>query len=499
MMRSRLQFPAFARWKLDQTQTAMLGGIVLLTLVVYVRCLENGFVNDELWEIVENRYLAQWSFLWKSMIRDVWWFSDPHQLPQSAYYRPIQNVWLALNFHLFGRHPVGWHVLKVLLHLWAVLLVFRVAQLLSRSTEVALLSALLFALSPVNTESVVWSVGPPQAAVFELAAFCLFIERPKGHWRGLVWPVVLFSAAVFSHESAVIFPVLIAAYVFLFEAGNDGIMSASQAESTPLLSRIRTAVARSTPFFGVSVLYMVARVLVLGARGIPGFERTLVTFVGANGRLTLETTAIGHSRTQFLMTLPSVLANYLALFIFPWLAGPAHDVRFVTTPGMSNFYFPSTLLVLVVFVGYLGVRNSSRAPLYLFCAVWWLVTLAPALHVNFRLESTLFYFHDRFEYLSSFAFSLLLADLAVQIAHTSVLRRRVVGAASMALVVLYVGSVWRAEHIWHDDLTLFRTCVEIVPDSSAFRNHLAMALFRQQEPEAAVRLLLRNEIPPAAP
>jgi len=85
--------------------------------------------------------------------------------------------------------------------------------------EVALLSALLFALLPVNTESVVWSVGPPQAAVFELAAFCLFIERPKGNWRGLVWPVVLFAAAAFSHESAFIFPVLIAAYVLLVNAG----------------------------------------------------------------------------------------------------------------------------------------------------------------------------------------------------------------------------------------------------------------------------------------
>jgi hypothetical protein len=115
------------------------------------------------------------------MIHDVWCFSDPHQLPQSAYYRPIQNVWLALNFHLFGRHPIGWYVLKVLLHLGAVVLVFRVAQLLSHSTEVALLSALLFGLLPVNTESVVWSVGPPQAAVLELAAFCVFIERPKGN------------------------------------------------------------------------------------------------------------------------------------------------------------------------------------------------------------------------------------------------------------------------------------------------------------------------------
>jgi dolichyl-phosphate-mannose--protein O-mannosyl transferase len=151
--------------KLDQTQTTMLVAVLFLTLLVYLRCLGNGFVNDERWEVVENRYLEQWSFFWNSLTRDAWWFSNPHRLPQSAYYRPIQNLWIALNFHLFGLNPIGWRAVKVLLHLCAVILVFRVSQLLSRSVSAALLSALLFGLLPVNTESVVWSVGPPQAAV----------------------------------------------------------------------------------------------------------------------------------------------------------------------------------------------------------------------------------------------------------------------------------------------------------------------------------------------
>jgi hypothetical protein len=47
VMRPRLHFPAVCRWKLDQTHTMMLVGIVLVTLLVYVRCLENGFVNDQ--------------------------------------------------------------------------------------------------------------------------------------------------------------------------------------------------------------------------------------------------------------------------------------------------------------------------------------------------------------------------------------------------------------------------------------------------------------------
>jgi hypothetical protein len=188
------------------------------------------------------------------------------------------------------------------------------------------------------------------------------------------------------------------------------------------------------------------------------------------------------------MTLPTVLVYYLEIFIFPWQAGPAHDVRFVTTPGIGNFYFPTALLLVLVLVSYLAFRNSAHRALYLFCAAWWLVTLAPALHVNFRQESRLFYFHDRFEYLSSFAFCLLLANLAMRAGF----RRQGIAAASLVLAVLYGGFVWRTEHIWHDDLTLYTRCVEIVPDSPTFRTHLAMALFREHQPAAAIRLQLND-------
>src|SRR5260370_16407151 len=177
--RDWLRFPALGRWNLDQTQTAMLAGVLVLTLLVYLRCLADGFVYDDHMEIARNRYLGQWQFLWKSFVHDIWWFRAPAHLPQSSYYRPLQNVWLALNFHLVGRNPVGWHVMKILLHLCVVLLGFRLAQLLPASAEPPLLTALLVGVMPSHVESGVWisAVPEPLPAILEVSALIFFILR----------------------------------------------------------------------------------------------------------------------------------------------------------------------------------------------------------------------------------------------------------------------------------------------------------------------------------
>jgi hypothetical protein len=59
-MVARLRFPALRRWSLDSTETAMLTCVALLTVLVYLRCIENGFAFDDLPVIVKNPYIGEW-------------------------------------------------------------------------------------------------------------------------------------------------------------------------------------------------------------------------------------------------------------------------------------------------------------------------------------------------------------------------------------------------------------------------------------------------------
>lgn len=251
---------ALGSWNLNAKQTTALAGVLLVTLVVYLRCLSNDFVSDDHAEILTNTFIGQWSLLWRSLVHDSLWFS----LGQSCYYRPLKNLWAAFNFHLFGLHPAGWHALNILLHLSVTLLSFRAAQLLTDDVAAGLATALLFGLLPVHTEVVAWiSASPePLAAVFELAALCYFIQRSRqSRWSYLV-PLMLFAGALLSFEGAIIFPFLIAVYIFLFEA------TAAPSSAVHAGNRLITAFRRSAPFLVLALVYFAVRTEILGIKRV---------------------------------------------------------------------------------------------------------------------------------------------------------------------------------------------------------------------------------------
>ncbi len=103
-----------------------------------------------------------------------------------------------------------------MLELIGVMLCFRLAQLLTRNTAIALLAAAIFALLPANVESVVWNsaIGEPLSAIFEMGALCCLIKRKPGSSRGMVLALMLYAGALLSHETAVLFWLVVAAYVF---------------------------------------------------------------------------------------------------------------------------------------------------------------------------------------------------------------------------------------------------------------------------------------------
>ena len=171
----------------------MLAGVLLVTALSYARSLGNGFVFDD-WLFVGNRYVGQWSFFWKSLTRDPWWFRDPARLPQTPYYRPLQDVWIGLNYQLFGAHPAGWHAAMVALHLLVVFLVFKISEVITRERAAALLAALLFGVLPMHAAAVAFASAADVSlvAALELGAFYLVIRRARGpgsigspHWDSM--------------------------------------------------------------------------------------------------------------------------------------------------------------------------------------------------------------------------------------------------------------------------------------------------------------------------
>jgi len=418
---------------------------------VYLRCLANGFVLDDVVQIIKNPDLPDWSFLWKAFTRNEFWYSDAAFVHgyQSRNYRPIILVWYWVNYHLFGLHPAPWHWSIVMVHLVAVWLVFRIARRLTGESAPALLAASIFALLPVHAGTVVWmaACGMVIGTAFVLGSFYMFVRRAEGSSRDWIASIALYAGALLCHESMAVYPAIIASYALLFV----------ESESTTFWMRARRAVVLTAPFAFELLLYMVTRKLVLGFFvKNPGDIDNLLT--GA----------------QAVLTVPAVLVSYLTMLAMPWLTIPNHRIYPVSSIASQDFFIPLIALVLIVSSFLVVAMRSPARRFYLFCAAWIAITMIPML----MLQSVPHLVQDYCLYLPSVGWSILVGNLFALFARRSALTRSVAYGAAVAMLAVYAVALWRAQGYWHDDVAAAKGYVEGFPESVRWRWALASYLDR---------------------
>ncbi len=169
--------------------------IVAVSFAVYFNALFNGFVYDDIPQVVENPWITDISHVPDMFSSPVWGFQEEFS---ANYYRPLMHVVFMLDFYLFGLVPWGFHMVNILFHCGVSVMVFLVSERLlvagekgrgapplvdSRYTihgsrSVAFVAALLFTVHPVHTEAVTWVSGLPEVsfAFFCLLSFYLFVS-----------------------------------------------------------------------------------------------------------------------------------------------------------------------------------------------------------------------------------------------------------------------------------------------------------------------------------
>ncbi len=118
--------------------------IVLLTLAAYSLVWHCGFIWDDDDYVTQNLTLRDLSGL-----KRIWF--DVIATPQ---YYPLVHTTFWTEYHLWGLNPLGYHLVNVFLHALSAILLWRVLKQLQLPG--AWLAASIFAVHPVNVESVVW-------------------------------------------------------------------------------------------------------------------------------------------------------------------------------------------------------------------------------------------------------------------------------------------------------------------------------------------------------
>ena len=458
-------------WNLEPREAAILATILVATALIYMPSIGYGWVYDDNAQIVSHNLLQTWAGIGKSFIYDSWWFRDPGNLPQSSYYRPLQAVWFGLNYKLLGLHPLAWHLEKIVLELIGVTLCFRLAQLLSGSTTIALLAAAIFGLLPANVESVVWNsaIGEPLSTLFEMGAVCCLINRKPGPGlsRGMIFALMLYTGALLSHETAVLFWIVVAAYLFLIER-----------------KRADESIWIAAPFIMLAILYLCARLNALGIAAFAGRPDMVHPAVAFGW----EKPFPPHGLLDIIRTLPVAIMFYLGVLAIPGMGGPAHDVQWVTAMN-TNAVVSASALILIATVAIILIRRSADWRLYLFCAAWSIVAIAPAMSLKALAELV----QDRLLYAPSFGWSLAISIAAIRIAALSSRARMMVAGAISLWLIANAAAIVRIERYWHDDVKFFSRCVAIDPDNAEYLRWLVDILNEGGDPTAAMNTI-RNAV-----
>lgn len=437
----------------DQTRGARL---LLLALVVtalaYLGTLRFSFVYDDGPQIINNPTLNSWSYLPHLFTEHSWKFLFPDWA--GNYYRPLFMTWLLINRKLFGFYEPAWHATTVLIHLLATWMSFVVARQLLRNATLAGFVAVLFGLHPIHVEGVAWVSGvtEPLMALFALAAFWAWIksEREPNHrilYQAL--SVVFYAAACLSKETALLLPIVVVAHDIL----------RGQYERT--VNGLLRATLHAWPLWIAAVTYLAARAIVL--RGL--VHSTNEPLAGV------------------LLTIPTIFWGYMRRLVWPVNLSVYYDTPPVTSPLDVRFWLPFAFMIVVaVFVWRIGTRSRLAGLAF----VWIFVFLAPAF-LGIPAFQRGEWIHDRYLYLPSFGFCLLLVQIISQFSS----ERELFGmpAVQIATVLLLsafmaLGTTFEALP-WTNDFTLFLHATRLQPNNAHAQSHLASEFYRRGDVEDA--------------
>ena len=434
-----------------------------LSAAVYARTVTFDFVFDDRIQITFNEWIQSLRFLPYYFVTQV--KVVVLAAPQWAgnYYRPLFNVWLALNYDVFGAIPGWWHLSTVAAHVFVTWLVYLLAKRLTGNETTAALAALLFGINPLHIEAVAWisGVAEVQVAGGMILSFLAYLNWRDGEKHRRWWmaaSLAAFALAVLSKETAVVFPALVLAYEWLC------------GDAKPSWAKRGWQMAlRVLPFAVVLAGYFAARFHALKGLANPTHPRPTA---------------------WVLLTAPSVLWFYMRQLLWPFRISEFYDLDLQRQFSIGGVLLPALLVLAVASAAWLTCRRSK---LLKFLLAWLVVPMAPVVAgVAFFWPHD--YVHDRYLYVPSVAFAILLA-LGIEWLGKAGRNPRVVQAVAVALVlVLSVTTVVQSGQ-WDSDIALFSHAAQVAPASVLPRDYLARSYLQINDNATGLRIfreLLRD-------
>jgi len=427
--------------------------ILLICFAVFANSIGNQFVFDDSENIVTNQAITS-----LRNIPDILGLTTGQPL-----YRPVRTVSYTVDYFFSGLNPVGYHLFNIFYHGLASVFVYLIVLLLIGNARAAFFSAIIFAIHPIQTDSVTYLSGRRDilSGLFFLMGFYYFLkyrQEPRKKYIPVVSLCYVF--AILSKEMAVTLPAIFFLYDFI-----------RNLKEGTFFKRIYSALR--DVFLQHKYVYVSLFSLAIVFTAFKVFYHNPSQAVGYYGGSFLNN----------MLTVSRVFTHYLQLLFFPFTLNA--DYSYNAFPASHSLYGLSELLslaiLLAIFVCILKTL-TLRNKYFAFCGLWFFITLLPVSHIFPHHELLA----EHYLYIPMFGFALMIALTFEKAFSLWAKRTRLIYVVFTTLVILLsLRSVTR-NNDWKDDLTLWTKTVGTAPECARARNNLGRALNNEGEPSKAV-------------
>ena len=438
--------------------------LILITIIAaYSNTFQASWHFDDYQTIVNNPYIHLENLKPNSLYHTFFASPDGGKYSGKKLYRPIPNLSFALNWYFGGDSVFGYHITNIAIHfLTAILIFFIILSILDlpkfsdrfrgNSQVIALLSTLLWALHPIQTQAVTYIVQrmAALAAMFSALSLLLYIKgRCTGKQHSQIFlfigSAVSFLFALASKENTVVFPAaIILAEIIFFQ---------------DLSENRGKRVAAITGFAAVVSICLVIMVLT-PSKILSGYDLRSFTL------------------SERLMTQPRVLMFHLGQIFFPLPSrfSIEHDFTISSSITIPWTTLPSMTAVIALII--IAILTIRKCPFFSFAVLFYFF--------NHAVESTVIPLEIVFEHRNYLPSMFLFLPISIGVIHlikTSRPKNRYVApllyAGTFSAVFFLIGSTFLRNDVWKTEKTLWEDAIIKAPGQARSYQNLAFQYYEK--------------------
>ena len=435
------------------TQLLVGVALALAVLILYQSSLRNGFINyDDPAYVTSNLHVRQ-GLSWANVS---WAFSTTME----ANWHPVTWISHMADVEFFGMTPSGHHLTNVILHLCNVVLLFLLLHKATGCLPQSAVVAALFALHPLNVESVAWVSDRKSllSTLFMLLAFWAYgsYTRRKGA-ASYLGVILFFGLGLMSKPMIVTFPFMLLLLDYWplrrFGSGDPEPMAESQS-GIPLFGLI----LEKSPLFAMSV----------ASAWITVYAQHKDGAIGSTVLLPLN------------WRIENALYSYLDYILKEiW---PSNLAVFYPHPENSLAWWVVALSTAILIGVTALVWRYRRERELLVGWLWYLGTLVPVIGIVQVGRQAM---ADRYAYIPSLGLFVMVVWPAANLAARMKLGRAISLGLVFAVLFGYATVSYRQITYWRNSYTLFSHALQVTSRNAIAEDNLGVALMEMGNPELA--------------